>query len=128
MNKAFDLRKRTARPHTLGGAFGILLRSFGRHASDADLAARWDEIIGPEFAGQIKLVSISKIVGAGSARPNTANDKGGGLTPPLEKKRTLTVRAAVPAMTTLLNYRREDIRMRVNKYFGYDAIGSVRIK
>ena len=113
MNKAPNLSTRTARPHTIGGAFSSFLRAFGRHASDADLAARWDEVIGPEFAGQVKLVSLSKI-------KKTAGENGGG--------RTLTVRATVSAMSTLLNYRRDDIRARVNKYFGYDAIGMVRIK
>ena len=119
MNKTPNLSIRKSRPQTVGGAIGALLRMFGRHASDADLAASWDEILGPELSGMAKLVSISKL----SSRTSRSDDPGPG-----QSGRTITVRATVPAMKTVLNYRTDDIRTRVNKYFGYDAIGTVRIK
>ncbi|MDR1207600.1 MAG: DUF721 domain-containing protein [Rickettsiales bacterium] len=78
MNKAQDFNKRKGRPQTLGGAFGDLLRKFGRHSSDADLVARWVDIMGPEIAGIADLVSISKIKSNVSSRARQSRDPGPG--------------------------------------------------
>ena len=60
MNKAPDLNHRLSRPTTLGGAFGGLMRMFGGQTSDADLAAKWAEIVGSDVAEMADLVGISK--------------------------------------------------------------------
>ena len=101
-----NLSLRTSRPQSLGGAFGGLLRLFGRTASDADLAARWPEIIGADLAGAASLSGMSKGKSA----------------------RTLTVRATNPAGALALSYRRDEIRTRVNNYFGYAAVEKVVIR
>ena len=113
MNKPFNLSHRIARPQSLGGAFGGLLRLFGRTASDSDLSTRWPEIIGAELAGQATLVGISK---------GTKGKKKGQAA-----GRTLKVKAMNPARALTLSYRTEEIRIKVNKYFGYDAVTRVTI-
>ena len=112
MNKVPNLERRKSRPQTLGGAFGGLMRMFGRAASDSDLVANWERIVGSELAAQATIVGISKI-----AKGKIA--KGG---------RKLAVRAVVPAMATTLAYRTEEIRGKVNKYYGYDAVVTVKVK
>ena len=107
MNAKPNLNNRVSRPQSLGGAFGGLLRLFGRTASDADLAAGWPEIIGAELSGQATLAGLSK--------------KAKGVA------RTLRIKAANPAGALALSYRAEEIRRRVNKYFGYEAIAKVTI-
>ncbi|MCL2017625.1 MAG: DUF721 domain-containing protein [Alphaproteobacteria bacterium] len=110
MNKAPNLSVRKSRPQSLGGAFGGLLRLFGVRASDADLAARWHEIMGAELAGQATLYGLSK---------GTGVKKTG---------RTLIVKAINPAGALALSYRKDDIIKAVNKYFGYAAIDKITIK
>jgi len=108
MNKAPNLSVRMSRPQSLGGAFGGVLRLFGCTASDADLSARWQEIIGVELSRQASMVGISK------------RTKGTG--------RTLKIKATNPAGALSLSYRAEEIRTRVNKYFGYEAIDKITVK
>lgn len=107
MNKTPNLSKRTARPQTLGAAFGGLMRIFGARASDADLAERWDEIVGADLARLGKLA---------------------GIRPLKNKQFNITIRAAVPAMAIELSYRTEEFRMKINKYFGYEAVGKISIR
>jgi hypothetical protein len=109
-----DFSKRAARPHSIGGAFGGLMRILGARASDADLAKRWGEIMGPELSGAAALVGVSK---TGKA---TQNGRTTG--------RTMTVRAVVPAMAMPLSYRMNDFMERANLYFGYAAIGKVVVR
>lgn len=109
-----DLSKRTTRPHSIGGAFGGLMRMLGTRASDADLAKRWAEIMGPEISNLATLAGISK------TGMRTMNGKSIG--------RNMTIRANIPAMATMLSYQAPEIIKRVNKYYGYDAIGRVTIK
>jgi hypothetical protein len=112
MNPKPDLSKRISRPTQLGAVFGGLLRAFGRSASDADLAARWPEIVGNEIAAQASLVGISKPASR--------------LTP--QASRTITIRSTNPAGALALSYRRDEIICAVNKYFGYDAVAKIVIK
>ena len=98
---------RTARPHTLAGAVGGLLRIFGARASDADLAARWREIMGDDIGGVSTLAAIKK-------------DKNG--------KFNIAVRPINPAFALQLSYQAPEITKRVNKYFGYDAVNKVTFR
>ncbi|MCL1785814.1 MAG: DUF721 domain-containing protein [Alphaproteobacteria bacterium] len=106
MNKPVDLSKRLSRPTSLGGAFGGLLRAFGRGASDADLAARWAEIVGADIAAAAAFSGISKA----------------------KNNRTLTVKSINPAGALTLSYHKDEIIKSVNKYFGYDAVAKIIIK
>ena len=101
-----NLSGRISRPQSLGGAFGGLLKIFGVRASDADLASRWDEIIGSDLARIGKLSGIKKTK---------------------DKKINILIKPAVPAMATELSYRTEEFRLKINKYFGYDAVEKIII-
>lgn len=102
-----NLAERILRPQSLGGAFGGLLKVFGARASDADLSARWDEIIGNDLARLGKLSGVRKTK---------------------DKKINISIKPIVPAMATELSYRKEEFRTRINKYFGYDAVEKIIIK
>lgn len=106
-NKKPSILTRTARPQTLAGAMGGLMKIFGVRASDADLAARWDSIMGPDIASIAKLAAIRK------TRDN---------------KFTIAIRPTTPAFALQLSYQSNDIIKRINKYFGYDAVGKITFR
>ena len=101
------LEVRTAHPHTLAGAVGGLLRIFGARVSDADLAARWAEIMGDDIGGVSTLAAIKKA-------PNG--------------KFNIAVRPINPAFALQLSYQSDKITKRVNKYFGFDAVNKVTFR
>ncbi|MDR1696603.1 MAG: DUF721 domain-containing protein [Rickettsiales bacterium] len=105
-NQHSKFSERVKRPITLAGAFGSIMKILGRTASDSDLAARWDEIMGDDIATAAKMVGLSRgRVG-----------------------RTLTVRAVNPAAALTLSYMTDEIKTRANKYFGFDAVGKVTVR
>lgn len=104
-DKKFD--ERTKRPQTIGGALGGLIKIFGIRASDSDLAARWDEIMGTDIASVARLAAIRK------NRDNTFN---------------VVIRPAHPAYALQLSYQSDEIVKRINKYFGYDAVGKISFR
>ena len=98
---------RAARPHTLASALGGLLHILGARVSDADLAARWGEIMGADIGGISTLAAIKKA-------PNG--------------KFNIAVRPINPAFALQLSYQTEEITKRVNKYFGFDAVNRVTFR
>ena len=104
-NKKIEIR--TARPHTLAGAVGGLLRIFGARVSDADLAARWGEIMGADIGGISTLAAIKKT-------PNG--------------KFNIAVRPINSAFALQLSYQADEIAKRVNKYFGFDAVNKITFR
>ena len=101
------LNERTKRPQTIAGALGGLIRSFGVRASDADLVARWDEIMGSDIAMVARVVAIKK------NRDDTFN---------------VVLRPSVPAYALQLSYRSNEIIAKINKYFGYDAVSKISFR
>lgn len=99
--------KRSARPGTIGAALGELMQMLGVRASDADLAARWDQIMGPDIATIARLAAVRK----------TRNGK-----------YNIVVRPANPAFTLQLSYMTGDITARINKYFGRDAVEKISFR
>ena len=106
-NQPNKWEKRSALPGKIGEALGELMQIIGIRASDADLAARWDTIMGPEIAGIAKLAAIRK----------TRNGK-----------YNVVVRPANPAFTLQLSYMTADITQRINKYFGRDAVEKISFR
>ena len=104
-NKKLEVR--TARPHTLAGALGGLMRIFGARASDADLATRWHTIMGADIGNISTLAAIKKT-------PNG--------------KFNIAVRPINPAFALQLSYMAPEITKRVNQYFGYDAVNKVTFR
>jgi len=82
------------------------MKVLGRTASDSDLAARWNEIMGLDIATAAKMVGLSR-----------------GRT-----DRTLTIRATNPANALTLSYMADEIRSRANTYFGFNAVGKITIR
>lgn len=100
--------------------FGGLLEIFGARASDADLAERWDEIVGSDLA------RLGRLAGVRGARTQEDAPKGGAAAVSAKRKRfNISIRPAIPAMATELSYRAEEFRARINKYFGYEAVGKI---
>lgn len=106
-NQDKKLNTRLSRPQTIAGALGGLIKIFGIRASDSDLANRWDEIMGADIASIAKLAAIKK------NRDNTFN---------------IVIRPAAPAYALQLSYQSDEITQRINKYFGYNAVGKISFR
>lgn len=106
-NQKNKLETRTARPQTLAAALGGLIRIFGGHASDADLSARWAEIMGDDIG------AISTLAGITKTR---------------DKKFNIAVKPKNPAFALQLSYSVPEITKRINKYFGYDAVNKITFR
>lgn len=119
MNRRPNLSKRISRPHTMASAVGGLLKIFGRTASDADLVARWDEIMGEGIAKTAKLSGIS---------PVPPRVRGGGRKAAGGAKFNIAVRATNPARALELSYMKDEITNKINKYFGFDAVNKITIR
>lgn len=86
---------------------GGLLRIFGVRASDSDLVARWAEIMGPEIANIANIAAIKKM------RDGRFN---------------ITLRPTNPAFTLQLSYMSDEIKNKINKYFGRDAVAKISFR
>lgn len=105
--KVLSIDRRHGRPQTIGAALGNLFDILGIRASDADLANRWEKIMGPEIASVAKLAAIKK-------------------TP--KNKYNVVIRPFNPAMTLQLSYMKDEIIERINKYFGRDAVEKISFR
>ena len=101
------MNARLARPQTLAGAMGGLLRMFGTRASDADLIARWQQIMGPDIAAVASIASVRKL---------------------RDGKFSVAIRPANPAFALQLSYIQDEIIARLNKYFGRTAVGKITFR
>ena len=106
-NQGKKLDIRTSRPQTIAGALGGLIKIFGVRASDSDLLNRWNEIMGDDIASITKLAAIKK------NRDNTFN---------------IVIRPTNPAYKLQLSYQSDEIIKRINKYFGYNAVGKISFR
>lgn len=106
-NQSNKFDERAKRPQTIGGALGGLIKIFGVRASDSDLVARWAEIMGADIALIATLAAIRK------NRDGTFN---------------VVIRPTNPAYTLQLSYQKNEIISRINKYFGYDAVGKISFR
>lgn len=106
-NQPNKLNQRTSRPQTIAGVMGGVLKIFGIRASDSDLVARWTEIMGSEIANKANIIAIKK----------TKNNKF-----------NVVIRPTNPALALQLSYMSEEIKNKINKYFGRDAIEKISIR
>ena len=106
-NQQSKLNKRLTRPQTLASAFGGLLKIFGARASDSDLMEKWDNIVGNEIS------SIAKISGIRKTKNNKFN---------------ISIKPSNPAVALTLSYQVNEIKEKINKYFGYNAVEKITIK
>ncbi len=106
-NQPIDLTKRFGRPISLAGALGGLLQKLGARASDADLVARWAQIMGTDIASIATPVAIKQT---------------------RDGKYNVTLRPTNPAFTLQLSYMSDDIKNKINKYFGRDAVAKISFR
>lgn len=86
---------------------GGVLKIFGVRASDADLVARWDEIMGADIAAVARVAAVKKT---------------------RDGKYVVALRPANPAMALALSYRADDIARRIDKYFGRAAVEKITFR
>lgn len=103
-----DFSQRKARPQSLAGVFGAVLRTMGVQPGDADMGARWREIMGDEIADICDFVKTTK----------AGRDKCG----------TLIVHAKTPACALPLSYRTNEIIDIINGYFGRSAVAKIVVR
>ena len=106
-NQPNNFDKRSKRPMTIASAMGELMQMFGMRASDSDLIKRWEKIMGADIANIATVAAIKKM-------------KDGRL--------NITLRPSNPALTLQLSYMSEEIKEKINKYFGRDAVAKIKIK
>ena len=86
---------------------GGLMRHFGFRASDADLAARWPEIMGADIATIAQIAAIKKM---------------------RDGRYNIAIRPKNPAFTLQLSYMTDEITKKLNNYFGRTAIGKISFR
>ena len=106
-NQPDKFSHRVARPQTLAGAMGGLMRHFGVRASDADVAARWPEIMGADSAAIAQIAAIKKMC---------------------DGRYNIAIRPKNPAFTLQLSYMTDEITKKLNNYFGRTAIGKISFR
>jgi len=106
-DKKINLDIRKSRPQTLAAAFGGLLEIFGGRSGDADLIKNWQVIVGQDIS------RIAKIVAIKLSR---------------DKKFNIVLHPVSPAFALELSYNLDECKKRINKYYGYDAVGKITIR
>lgn len=101
------LKQRAEHPQTLAGVLGGFFKIFGIRASDSDLVARWPQIIGTEISSLAQICAVKK----------TRNNK-----------YNIVLRPINPAYTLQLSYQKDEIKDKINKYFGYDAVEKISFR
>lgn len=106
-NQPNNFDKRSKRPTTIASAMGELMQMFGIRASDADLLKRWEKIMGPDIANVANIAAIKKMK---------------------DGRFNITLRPNNPALTLQLSYMSEEIKEKINKYFGRDAVAKISFR
>ena len=106
-DKKINLDTRKSRPQTLAAAFGGLMEMFGGHVGDADLINNWKKIVGNDIA------KISNVVAIKLTR---------------DKKFNVVVRPISPAFALELSYKVDEIKNKIDAYYGRDAVNKITIR
>ncbi len=106
-DKKVNLEIRKSRPQTLAAAFGGLMEMFGVRTSDAELVNNWQKIAGD---------GISKISNVVAVKLNR------------DKKFNIVLRPISPAFALELSYKVDEIKTKINKYYGREAVAKITIR
>ena len=79
----------------------------GGHASDADVAKNWNNIVGNDISKIAKVIAIKR-------------DK--------NKKINIVLRPASAAFALELSYKKDEIKSKIDKYYGHDVVGKTTIR
>ena len=106
-DKKINLELRKSRPQTLAAAFGGLMEMFGGRTGDADLVNNWSKIVGTDIS------KISNVVAVKLSR---------------DKKFNVVLRPISPAFALELSYKVDEIKTKIDKYYGREATGKITIR
>ena len=106
-DKKVNLDVRKSRPQTLSSVFGGFIELLGGRTSDADLAKNWLNIVGKDIEKIAKIVAIK--------RTKT-------------KQFNIVLRPVSPAFALELSYKLDEIKTKIDKYYGYDAVSKITIR
>ncbi len=106
-DKKVNLELRKSRPQTLASAFGGLMEMFGARTSDAELVNNWGKIVGLDIS------KISSVVAVKLSR---------------DKKFNVVLRPISPAFALELSYKVDEIKNKIDKYYGREATGKITIR
>jgi len=106
-DKKVNLELRKSRPQTLAAAFGGLMEMFGGRTSDAELVNNWEKIVG------VGISKISSVVAIKLSR---------------DKKFNVVLRPVSPAFALELSYKVDEIKDKIDKYYGREATGKITIR
>ena len=106
-DKKINLELRKSRPQTLAAAFGGLMEMFGGRTGDADLVNNWAKIVGTDIS------KISNVVAVKLSR---------------DKKFNVVLRPISPAFALELSYKVDEIKTKIDKYYGREATGKITIR
>ena len=106
-NKKVNLEVRKNRPQTLASAFGGLLEIFGARTGDADLAKNWKNVVSKDIYDIANVVAIKKT---------------------RDKKFNIVLRPLSPAFVLELSYKIDEIKTKINKYYGREAVNKIIIR
>ncbi len=106
-DKKVNLELRKSRPQTLAAAFGGLMEMFGARTSDAELVNNWEKIVGSDIS------KISSVVAVKLSR---------------DKKFNVVLRPISPAFALELSYKVDEIKNKIDKYYGREATGKITIR
>ena len=106
-DKKVNLDIRKSRPQTLAAAFGGLIEMFGGRVGDADLINNWKKIVGDDVA------KISNVVAIKLSR---------------DKKFNIALRPISSAFALELSYKLDEIKNKINNYYGRDAVNKITIR
>ena len=103
----FNPDERAARPQTIAGVLGRFFKRIGVRASDSDLVARWPDIIGPEISDLASICAVKKTHSGGY---------------------NIVLRPKNPAHTLKLSYMTEEIKKKINNYFGSTCVDKITFR
>lgn len=106
-DKKVNLDIRKNRPQTLAAAFGGFMEMLGVRAADADLSKNWLNIVGKDIAKIANLVAVKQ----------TKN-----------KTLNIVLRPVSPAFALELSYKLDEIKNKINKYYGMDSVNKITIR
>jgi hypothetical protein len=106
-DKKVDLNVRKNRPQTLASVFGGFIEMLGGRVSDADLANNWLNIVGDDIAKIANLVAVKKT---------------------RTKQFNIVLRPVSAAFALELSYKLDEIKDKIDKYYGYDAVAKITIR
>jgi len=106
-DKKVNMNVRKNRPQTLAAVFGGLIETLGGRTSDADVVKNWVNIVGQDVAKIANLVAIKQTK---------------------TKKINIVLKPVSPAFALELSYKLDEIKTKIDKYYGADTVSKITIR